>query len=109
MRIMGLIQNYNKLGYKQYTEFTVEELDKLYLEDSNKQIEYYFIQKWLLKRYKIYVTVECNIHNGIDEMWWNYTIYNLNNSEIYRSDKLDTDEIALEEGLQEALELIKEK
>ena len=35
---MDLIQKANKLGYKHYTEFTMEELDNLSLENSNKQI-----------------------------------------------------------------------
>ena len=40
---MNLIQEASKLGYKHYTEFTIEELDKLPLNNPNKQIEYYFI------------------------------------------------------------------
>ena len=117
---MDLIQKANKLGYKHYTEFTVEELDNLSLENSNKQIEYYFIQKWLRDEHNIHLRVDDFIDDetGIE---WDYEIviigtdldekghyiplisYDMNNS-IER--KFKTYEEALEKSLQEALKLI---
>lgn len=57
---MDLIQKANKLGYKHYTEFTIKELDKLPLENLNKQIEYYFIQKWLREVHEVHVQIIVN-------------------------------------------------
>lgn len=54
---MDLIQKASKLGYKHYMEFTIDELDKLQLNNSNKQIEYYFIQKWLREKHNIHINI----------------------------------------------------
>ena len=105
---MDLIQKANKLGYKHYTEFTVEELDNLSLENSNKQIEYYFIQKWLREKHNILVEPSWE---GTHEIYSiNYRIIILG-STIYKDFRGCFDgqsyEQALEVGLQEALKLIK--
>lgn len=106
---MGLIQKANKLGYKHYTEFTVEELDNLSLGNSNKQIEYYFIQKWLREVHGIDITIyrsfsfthsyhyciikDCDYDNELHQM-----------SESNRSY-----EVCLEDALLEGLKMIKKK
>ena len=115
---MDLIQKANKLGYKHYTEFTVEELDNLSLENSNKQIEYYFIQKWLREKHNLYICISAEFYKtGI-----NHTLQilcynpNLSESDYYDNDKctgmygdnaeFKTYEEALEFGLQKALTFI---
>lgn len=55
---IGLIQKATELGYIEYCElFTVKGLDALSLSNFIKQIEYYFIQKWLRESYDIDVMV----------------------------------------------------
>lgn len=99
---MDLIQKANKLGYKHYTEFTVEELDNLSLGNSNKQIEYYFIQKWLREVYCLELIISSNL------IGYGYIIYdrknhkNITNINVYQKY-----EEALEQGIYEALKLIK--
>ena len=103
---MDLIQKANKLGYKHYTEFTVEELDNLSLENSNKQIEYYFIQRWLREKHNINCRVASNsltchfpVNEVLDED--GAEMKGITQFIIYK-----TYEEALEAGLQAALELI---
>ena len=104
---MDLIQKANKLGYKHYTEFTVEELDNLSLENSNKQIEYYFIQKWLREEH--HIIVEPLIFNkGFlenDKFCYQWRVYD-NTEDWFTGLEFKTYEEALEMGLQEALKLI---
>lgn len=104
---MDLIQKTSKLGYKHYTEFTVKELDNLSLGNSNKQIEYYFIQKWLRDIYKISVEVTSSWWDS-DKIEWEYNIYkkSLSDDSPCSLPIFKTYEEALEEGLYQALKLI---
>lgn len=116
---MDLIQKASKLGYKHYTEFTVKELDKLPISNNSKQIECYFIQKWLREVHNIDVNPICTYKNGI-------RLYHLGIIFINSNNKIDTIilkskieerehinmlfknyEEALEVGIFEALKLIK--
>ena len=81
-----------------------EELDKLPLSNNNKQIEYYFIQKWLREQHKL--LVYC-LPEADDNWYYQITIFHkrdcimdfdLNVKKLYES--------ALELGLYEALKLI---
>lgn len=106
---MDLIQKANKLGYKHYTEFTVEELDNLPLSNSDKQIEYFFIQKWIREVHNIHMKIQ--VFN--DDTWGGDLIYK--DAEYEHNDynaPLDVEncktyEEALELLLQKALMLIK--
>lgn len=100
---MDLIQKANKLGYKHYTEFTIEELDNLPLGNSNKQIEYYFIQKWIREVHNIHITIFSQSQES-----WMYRITKKGQKledGLYGED-FYTYEEALEEGLYQALLLI---
>ena len=108
---MDLIQKANKLGYKHYTEFTMEELDNLSLGNSNKQIEYYFIQRWLREEHSLYVMLEetetLSLKSGIG---FYYKIIKVKDKEHLGLDCsmyfYKTYEEALEAGLKEGLRLI---
>lgn len=102
---MDLIKKANKLGYKHYTEFTIKELDKLPLKNANKQIEYYFIQKWLREEHNI----EVYTNRSKDFFFYKYTISNIATGvaeELKGGYEYKTYEEALEKGLQTALKLI---
>ena len=113
---MDLIQEASKLDYKHYTEFTIEELDKLPLNNSNKQIEYYFIQKWLREKHNIdiyvrpsfktlgkYIITLMDLHFS-GNFKQSYFIVDI--EESYTHKDFDSYEEALEKGLYEALKLI---
>lgn len=113
---MDLIKKANSLGYKHYTEFTIDELSKLSLNNPNKQIEYYFIQKWLREEYNIHIELRLNVTDAskdcylivLKEIGGNRFTLN-NKSDIIKewdSFKYNYEE-SLEIGLQEALKLIK--
>ena len=115
---MDLIQKANKLGYKHYTAFTVEELDNLPLGNSDKQIEYYFIQKWLREVHKIHIEpqyswlLDENKKTRDDVVWWYYIYPNYphggrRKTFSHEIGELSTYEEALEKGLYQALKLIK--
>jgi len=109
---MDLVQKASKLGYKHYTELTLERIDKLPITNYSKQIEYYFIQKWLREEYEIHI-----------ELYRMVNHFKLRVVQVYY-DNIDGDiitrhkypytftftkgsyEQALEKGLQEALKLI---
>lgn len=98
---MDLIQKFSKLGYKHHTELTMEELDKLPLNNSNKLIEYFFIQKWLREKHKLFVYVLDD--DRIGKYYWG--VSNLFSSS--ENPDFNTYEEALEVGLQQALKFIK--
>ena len=124
---MGLIQKYNKLGYKHYSEFKVEELDKLSLENSNKQIEYYFIQKWLREVHSLNVSVremwqvsKLSGTNRDNDIFYRVTVSNyklgrdkyllyIDGPEVGVKKPITNYEEAIELGLFEALKLIKDE
>ena len=104
---MDLIQKATRLGYKHYSEFTIEELDKLSLNSLNKQIEYYLIQKWLREVHNLEVI---SMHADDFASWYKYKIRKLSKvgAEIIKTEmEFKSYEEALEEGLQESLKLIK--
>ena len=107
---MNIIQTASKLRYKHYTEFTVEELDKLPLSNQNKQIEYYFIQKWLREIHKIHINVwfKGDIIYDYNSLDWCYEIKSLkeNFSIIENRTNFKSFEQALEKSLYQALLLI---
>lgn len=100
---MDLIQKVNKLGYKHYTEFTIEELDKLPLSNLNKQIEYFFIQKWLREEHDIFIWCLPNEY-VLDT--WHFRIETREIPNKTLSEHYKTYEEALEKGLQQTLKLI---
>lgn len=102
---MDLIQKANKLGYKHYTEFTVEELDKLPISNNNKQIEYYFIQKWLREVHSISINIDDYITNG--KVKFDYRVKELGSQDFEDNGPYKTYEEALEQGLYQAVKLIK--
>ena len=109
---MDLIQKASKLGYKHYMEFTIDELDKLQLNNSNKQIEYYFLQKWLRDREEnMIIVIPMRAFHRNYNGWYYEVLTQLTKKDnpvliISSDENFDTYEEALEKGLQEALKLI---
>lgn len=114
---MDLIKKANSLGYKHYTEFTIDELSKLSLNNPNKQIEYYFIQKWLREKHNKYV--QCHPVYRDEKIQWEYIIFFLDEPLLSGTDGFknrmsllnhpyywETYEEALEAGLYDTLKLI---
>lgn len=100
---MDLIQKINKLGYKHYTEFTILELDKLPLNNPNKQIEYFFIQKWLREVHKIDIVIGSNV------LGYHVLLYERNTGKTINVSPVNLTQFyeeALEIGLLTALKLI---
>ena len=115
---MDLIRKASNLGYMHYTEFTIEELDKLPLENSNKQIEYFFIQKWLRDEHNIDISIIVKYSHYKDGKFTKEKTYlcriNYIEEDFIKSFfirpknfiQFKTYEEALEISLQEALKLI---
>jgi hypothetical protein len=100
---MGLIQKASELGYKHYSDFTTEELDKLPLNNPNKLIEYFFIQKWLRDEHKIYLSST----KGYDSTHFRFEIYFSEDEESeweLSTDMVETYENALEDALELTIE-----
>jgi hypothetical protein len=53
---MKIFKELKKLGYKHYTEHTVEELDNLPLESKERIMEQALVLRWFRKKYKIHVS-----------------------------------------------------
>ena len=50
---MKIFKELNKLGYKHYTEHTVEELDGLPLDSEERIIEQALVLRWFREKYKL--------------------------------------------------------
>jgi len=68
---MKIFKELNKLGYKHYTEYTVEELDDLPLESKERIMEQALVLRWFREKYNIVHTVYSNASGYIWELHYN--------------------------------------
>lgn len=63
---MKIFKELNKLGYKHYTEHTVEELDDLPLDSEERIMEQALVLRWFREKYDVYhfVTREVGINTS---------------------------------------------
>lgn len=101
---MNIIKKAFKLGYIHYTDYTVEELDKLPLTDFNKLIEFNFIKKWLREEHKISIKIDDFYTNS--RIRYDYNVCKLGSQDDNSEGVFVTYEEALEEALQKALNMI---
>ena len=57
---MKIFKELNKLGYKHYTEHTVEELDDLPLDSEERIMEQALVLRWFREKYNILATIYSN-------------------------------------------------
>jgi hypothetical protein len=77
-----IFKELKKLGYKHYTEYTVEELDALELNNSHRIMEQALVLKWFREKYALdsYIrpnvvidvpkTYQFNIDDNTDDIWY---------------------------------------
>ena len=54
---MEIFKQLKKLGYKHYVDLTIEELDALPIDDTEKRIEYCLIIDWLREKHDIVIEI----------------------------------------------------
>ncbi len=75
---MKIFKELKKLGYKHYTEHTIEELDNLPLNSEERIMEQALVLKWFREKYNLhYVIVKA-------ESWF-YTINGCNTQEGFNT------------------------
>lgn len=57
---MKIFKELNKLGYKHYTEHTVEELDDLPLDSEERIMEQAMVLRWFREKYNCHHTIHQN-------------------------------------------------
>ena len=62
---MKIFKELNKIGFKHYTENTIEELDNLPLDSEERIMEQSLVFLWFRKKYDLYVNV--TRYNDVDE------------------------------------------
>ena len=74
---MKIFKELNKLGYKHYTEHTVEELDDLPLDSEERIIEQALVLRWFREKYKISGEISSDFYLEGKDNEWEYNIYQL--------------------------------
>lgn len=63
---MKIFKELNKLGYKHYTEHTVEELDDLPLDSEERIMEQALVLRWFREKYQLFCSIEYSTTNQTD-------------------------------------------
>jgi len=72
---MKIFKELSKIGYKHYTEYTVEELDDLPLNFEERTIEQALVLRWFRKKHDL----EGVIEQANDYTWYKFSIYQKSN------------------------------
>jgi hypothetical protein len=110
---MKIFKELKKLGYIHYTEYTVEELDALELNNSHRIMEQALVLKWFREKYGLFSSevYDRGLDNGKLPIIHSYSfrILNLNNFEDFYGDTFNTYEEAELACLNKLIEIIKNK
>jgi hypothetical protein len=105
---MKVFKELNKLGYKHYTEYTIEELDNLPLNSEEKIMEQSLVFRWFREKHNLIYSVEYMGKNKIN--WWDIHIvghYNIHYEEMcMKYESYEEAEIAC---LKKLIEIVKNK
>lgn len=85
---MKIFQELNKLGYRHYTEYTVEQLDNLPLDSVERLIEQSLAIKWFREKYNIFPIIQPYFNSN--ELTWNI-VFMTNFSVNEEDDEEDSD------------------
>jgi hypothetical protein len=82
---MKIFKELNKLGYKHYTEHTVEELDKLPLESKERVMEQALVLKWFREKYNLISSVAAiyKDETRTDFEFWYYILQEVEEEELF--------------------------
>jgi hypothetical protein len=100
---MKIFKELKKLGYKHYTEHTVEELDNLPLESKERIIEQALVLRWFREKHKL------EYHVKSDMMGYHIYIVdrNINKTRFTANNIFQTYEEAELECLKKLIEIVK--
>jgi predicted GNAT superfamily acetyltransferase len=105
---MKIFKELKKLGYKHYTEHTIEELDNLLLTSKERIMEQSLVFKFFREKYKLHSYIDITIEDT-----WYFSIFNLNtkrNSEVHiKESYFETFEEAELECLVKLIDIVKTK
>jgi len=106
---MKIFKELKKLGYKHYTEYTVEELDALELNNSHRIMEQALVLKWFREKYNL----NCYIDRGGVKGIYNAFVGGSEHGFLYGNNGNSPSEFTYEEAELECLvkliEIVKEK
>jgi len=67
---MKIFKKLKKLGYKHYTEHTVEELDNLPLNSEERIMEQALVLRWFREKHNLHISISHSV-NGKFDCWTN--------------------------------------
>ena len=109
---MKIFKELKKLGYKHYTEHTIEELDNLPSNSEERIMEQALVLRWFREKYNLYSIVFYHTDNKlVFEHPHYFRIYEMKykGKQIEHSKEYKTYEDAELECIKKLIEIIKEK
>ena len=103
---MKIFKELKKLGYKHYTEHTIEELDNLPLNSEERIMEQALVLRWFRDKYNLIGLIEGGYDNGNN--LFTYVIWQVS-FDNYIDTYWKTYEEAEQECLDKLIEIIKNK
>lgn len=101
---MKIFKELKKLGYKHYTEYTIEELDNLPLNSEERIIEQSLVLRWFREKYNLHSTIT----SISQESWqWHITKPGESLGKLYEEDFYTYEEAELE-CLKKLIEIVNE-
>ena len=108
---MKIFEELKKLGFKHYTENTVEELDKLPLDAEERTVEQALAFRWFREKHKLIHYISWVYKKTYDEIDWFFRIKGIkmanNNVVPHDETRFETYEEAELECLKKLIELVK--
>jgi hypothetical protein len=85
----NMFKELSELGYRHYTENTIEELDELPFDSEERIIEQALVLKWFRDVHGYYVSIRKRYFDNGAEVEYNYFIYPPNSNEHLEHNLLD--------------------
>jgi len=102
---MKIFKELKKLGYKHYTEHTVEELDNLPLESKERIMEQALVLRWFREKYSYQSFISPS--NELTYLAYDFTLKGFDG--YFKSKQFKTYEEAEFECLKKLIEIVKNK
>ena len=108
----NMFKELSELGYRHYTENTIEDLDELPFDSEERIIEQALVLKWFRDVHGYHVSIRKRYFDNGAEVEYNYFIYPPNSNEHLEHnllDEYDSWEEAESSCIDDLIEILKEK
>lgn len=105
---MEIFKQLKELGYKHYIDLTIEELDKLPIDNIERRIECSLVIDWFREKYDIHISIDSyNENENGDAMDYQYSYQMVTNTEYNKvpCEYFNSYEEAREQAILKGIEL----